>query len=398
MSDNNANPTNPPLSSAPLLDVGRGNAPLKSEIMELLSDIYDSGWFIGGPHVKQLEASVAETTGAQFAVGCASGSDALLLALMALGVDKGDRVICPSFTFFATASAITRLGAEPVFVDIDPVTFNMDMDKVEQAITPKTKAIIPVHLFGQCVEMDALMVMAKKYNVKIVEDCAQAIGATWQDQGAGSMGDVGCFSFYPTKNLGGMGDGGIMTTNDPDTAERLRLFANHGMKPRYYHQVIGINSRLDAFQAAILNVKMKHLQSYGDRRQANADQYKTLMDQFGISALVSAPEQTAGSVHVWNQFTIRIPDGKRDAVRSLLAEKNIGAEIYYPIPLHQQSCFEYLGYAQGSLPVTEQAAAEVLSIPIYPELTFAEQQYVVENLAQALTKLGVSSSQLKRAA
>ena len=383
LKDTNSNQS---VTSAPLLDVGRGNAPLKAEIMELISEIYDSGWFVGGPHVKQLEASVAEATGAKFAVGCASGSDALLVALLTLGIGEGDRVICPSFTFFATASAITRLGAEPVFVDIDPATFNLDIEKVEQAITPKTKAIIPVHLFGQCADMTAIMELAGRYNLKIVEDCAQSIGATHQGQGSGSFGDVGCFSFYPTKNLGGMGDGGMLTTNDQETADRLRLFANHGMKPRYFHQVIGVNSRLDAIQAAILNVKMKHLESYAARRQQNAANYQRLFKQHGISEMVSAPSSTEGNDHVWNQFTIRITGGQRDAVRSQLAEKNVGSEIYYPIPLHQQACFKYLGYTEKSLPVTEQAAAEVLALPIFPELTLAEQEYTVESLAEILVR------------
>jgi len=383
LKDTNSNQS---VTSAPLLDVGRGNAPLKAEIMELISEIYDSGWFVGGPHVKQLEASVAEATGAKFAVGCASGSDALLVALLTLGIGEGDRVICPSFTFFATASAITRLGAEPVFVDIDPATFNLDIEKVEQAITPKTKAIIPVHLFGQCADMTAIMELAGRYNLKIVEDCAQSIGATHQGQGSGSFGDVGCFSFYPTKNLGGMGDGGMLTTNDQETADRLRLFANHGMKPRYFHQVIGVNSRLDAIQAAILNVKMKHLESYAARRQQNAANYQRLFKQHGISEMVSAPSSTEGNDHVWNQFTIRITGGQRDAVRSQLAEKNVGSEIYYPIPLHQQACFKYLGYSERSLPVTEQAAAEVLALPIFPELTLAEQEYTVESLAEILVR------------
>ena len=387
-------PSNPSsVNNVPLLDVGRGNSPLKAEIMELFSDIYDSGWFIGGPQVKQLEQSVADATGAEFAVGCSSGSEALLVALMAFDIKAGDRVICPSFTFFATASAIHRLGAEPVFVDIDPVTFNLDVDQVQKAITPKTKAIIPVHLFGQCADMDPIMDLAKRYNIRVIEDCAQSIGATYNRQGSGSIGDVGCFSFYPTKNLGGMGDGGIMTTNDADIADRLRLFANHGMKPRYYHQVIGINSRLDAMQAAVLNVKMKHVNQYGADRRQNASNYQQLMTRFGISDLVAAPG-IENEGHVWNQYTIRIPDGRRDEVRQQLADRNIGSEIYYPIPLHRQECFKDLGYAEGSLPHTEAAAAEVLSLPIFPELTIAEQQFVVESLADIVA----GQQQVRRAA
>jgi dTDP-4-amino-4,6-dideoxygalactose transaminase len=387
-------PSNPSsVNNVPLLDVGRGNSPLKAEIMELFSDIYDSGWFIGGPQVKQLEQSVADATGAEFAVGCSSGSEALLVALMAFDIKAGDRVICPSFTFFATASAIHRLGAEPVFVDIDPVTFNLDVDQVQKAITPKTKAIIPVHLFGQCADMDPIMDLAKRYNIRVIEDCAQSIGATYNRQGSGSIGDVGCFSFYPTKNLGGMGDGGIMTTNDADIADRLRLFANHGMKPRYYHQVIGINSRLDAMQAAVLNVKMKHVNQYGADRRQNASNYQQLMTRYGISDLVAAPG-IENEGHVWNQYTIRIPDGRRDDVRQQLADRNIGSEIYYPIPLHRQECFKDLGYAEGSLPHTEAAAAEVLSLPIFPELTIAEQQFVVESLADIVA----GQQQVRRAA
>ena len=392
--DTSAVNSSQPVTSAPLLDVGRGNAPIKAEIMELISEIYDSGWFIGGPQVAALEAAVAEASGAQFAVGCASGSDALLVSLMALGIGKGDRVICPSFTFFATASAITRLGAEPVFVDIEPDTFNMDVAKLEMLITPKTKAIIPVHLFGQCADMTNIMEIAEKYSLHVIEDCAQSIGATHQGLGSGSIGDVGCFSFYPTKNLGGMGDGGMLTTNSQEMADQLRLFANHGMKPRYNHEVVGVNSRLDAFQAAVLNVKMKHLQSYSTGRQTNAQNYSKLMTKYGLSSLVSTPESTAGDNHVWNQFTIRVAGGQRDAVRAQLADKNVGSEVYYPIPLHQQPCFKYLGYETGSLPETERAAGEVLSLPIFPELKFEEQEYVVSTLSDVLTQSG----EVKRAA
>ena len=319
------------VNSAPLLDVGRGNAPLKAEIMELFSDIYDSGWFIGGPHVKQLEETIAEVTGAKYAVGCSSGSEALLVSLMAMDIKAGDRVICPSFTFFATASAIARLGAVPVFVDIDPVTFNLDVEQVKRAITPKTKAIIPVHLFGQCAEMDGIMELANRFNIRVIEDCAQSIGATYNRQGSGSIGDVGCFSFYPTKNLGGMGDGGVITTNDSDMADRLRLFANHGMKPRYYHQVIGINSRLDAMQAAVLNVKMKHLSQYGSDRRENATNYEQLMTRYGIGNMVSAPS-VDNEGHVWNQYTIRITGGRRDEVRQQLggSEHRFGSLLSDP--------------------------------------------------------------------
>lgn len=377
-------------TSAPLLDVGRGNQPLKSEIMEAVSEIFDSGRFIGGPYVAELEAAVAEASHAKFGIGCASGSDAILLALMAIGIEPGDEVICPSFTFFATASAISRLGGVPVFADIKPNTFNIDVTKIEQLITSKTKAIIPVHLFGQCCDMDRLLQIASQHGLKIIEDCAQSIGATYNGRAAGSMGAVGCFSFYPTKNLGGLGDGGMLTANDPEIADRLRLLANHGMRPRYYHQVIGINSRLDAIQAAALCKKMNHLADYSSKRQANAVRYRKLILESGLQAIVTPPSSSMNCGHVWNQFTIRIPDGRRDEIRQKLADMNVGSEVYYPVPLHQQECFARLDCAPSTLVETERAAAEVLSIPIFPELTEQEQCYVVDCLAKVL---GVSDGQ-----
>ncbi len=380
------------VTSAPLLDVGRGNLPLKEEIMEVVSDIIDTGWFIGGPHVKQLEDAVAEVSQTQFAIGCASGSDAILLALMAIGIEPGDEVICPSFTFFATASAIHRLGGKPVFVDIEPKSFNLDVHKIESLITEKTKAIIPVHLFGQCADMDPIMDIARKHDLRIIEDCAQSIGATDSDRAAGSMGAIGCFSFYPTKNLGGFGDGGMLTTNDPALADRLRLLANHGMQPRYYHVEVGINSRLDAIQAAVLNAKMQYLREYSEQRKQNATRYRKLMLESGLSSLVSIPSTLPRCGHVWNQFTIRIPNGRRDEVRQQLAEMNVGSEVYYPVPLHQQECFAYLRDETGPLPETERAAQEVLSLPIFPEITEQEQRYVVDCLAKAL---GASAVQLR---
>ena len=370
--------------SAPLLDVGRGNEPLKSEIMEAISEIIDCGRFIGGPYVAQLETAVAKIAQAKFGVGCASGSDAILLALMAIGVEPGDEVICPSFTFFATASAVSRLGGVPVFVDIEPGTFNLDVTKLEHLITSKTKAIIPVHLFGQCCDMAPILEIASTHNIKVIEDCAQSIGASYDGRAAGSIGDVGCFSFYPTKNLGGFGDGGMLTSNDPEIADRLRLLANHGMRPRYYHQVIGINSRLDAIQAAVLCKKMSHLAEYSSQRQANAVRYRKLLLESGLQSQVKLPSTSIGSGHVWNQFTIRIPGGRRDEVRQQLAEMNVGSEVYYPVPLHQQECFAYLNCDPASLPETERAAGEVLSIPIFPELTEQEQRYVVDCLGKAL--------------
>ena len=382
-----------PVKKVPLLDVGRGNSPLKEEILNSVAEIIDSGWFIGGPFVQSLEQSVAEITGAQFAIGCASGSDALLLALMALEIGPGDEVICPSFTFFATASAIHRLGATPVFVDICPTTFNLDPAKLAESITPRTRALIPVHLFGQCAAMDEIVAIADEHELEIVEDCAQSIGATDRGRGSGSMGAIGCFSFYPTKNLGGFGDGGMLTTNDEALADRLRLLANHGMRPRYYHSEVGINSRLDAIQAAALCAKIKHLDEYSEGRQQNALRYQQLMAQSGLADIVGVPQARPEANHVWNQFTIRIPHGHRDAVRAYLADCQVGSEIYYPIPLHQQACFHDLPPAIGGLEETERAAAEVLALPIFPELSEAEQAYVVDCLDQALQTVGLGTLQ-----
>ena len=376
-------------TSAPLLDVGRGNSPLKAEIMESISQIIDSGRFIGGPFVEFLEQSVAEASGTKFAIGCASGSDSLLLALMAIDIQPGDEVICPSFTFFATASAIHRLGGVPVFIDIDPVSFNMDTKRIAAAITEKTKAIIPVHLFGQCADMGPIMAIAAEHGLRVIEDCAQSIGASQNEKPCGGFGDIGCFSFYPTKNLGGFGDGGMLTTDDPELADKLRLLANHGMRPRYHHSVVGINSRLDAIQAAALCAKMKHLDEYAAKRQQNADNYSQLFAEAGMSELVAVPAAQANCKHVWNQFTIRIPGGERNSVRDKLAELQVGSEIYYPIPLHQQECFEHLITPEGSLVETDKAATEVLALPIYPELTIAEQRYVVESLVKVLAKSSV---------
>lgn len=372
------------ISSVPLLDVGRGNQPLKDEIMSAFSDIYDSGRFIGGQFCQGLEQLVAEYCETQYAIGCASGSDALLLALMAIGLEEGDEVILPSFTFFATASAVTRLGGVPVFVDIDPESYNMDASKVESLINQNTKAIMPVHLFGQCCDMQPILELAKKYDLEVIEDCAQSIGASYNGTPSGGIGKVGCFSFYPTKNLGGMGDGGMLTTNDPEIADRLRLLANHGMRPRYYHQVVGINSRLDSMQAAVLCTKMKHIENWSRMRAENATKYQNLMTDHGLGELVGLPSSESDCRHVWNQYTIRIPNGKRDEVRQQLTEMNVGTEIYYPIPVHQQACYANLEIDRENLVETERASREVLALPIFPELTASEQEYVVRCIAKAV--------------
>ncbi|WP_145054424.1 DegT/DnrJ/EryC1/StrS family aminotransferase [Lignipirellula cremea] len=365
----------------PLLDVQRGNRPLLDEIQQAISQVCDSGRFLHGPEVTQLEQSVAEYTGAAHAIGCASGSDALLLALMARGIGRGDEVICPSFTFFATASAVWRLGAKPVFVDIDPVTFNIDASQVEAALTPSTRAIIPVHLFGQCADMEAILALAGTHGLFVLEDAAQAIGAGYGAAKAGAIGDVGAFSFYPTKNLGGFGDGGMVTTNDDRMAQVLRIMAAHGMQPRYFHPVVGINSRLDSIQAAVLNVKFARLNGWTTDRRTNAGRYDELLADAKLDQNLVLPQTARGCWHVWNQYTIRVPEGRRDALRRHLADAQIGSEVYYPQPLHQQDCFRHLGYREGDLPETERAAAEVLSLPIFPELTIEEQQTVVKRIA-----------------
>lgn len=365
----------------PLLDVGRGNTPLREEFLAAIAKVVDSGRFLHGPEVGELECTVAGICGTKHAIGCASGSDALLLALMALDVQPGDEVIVPSFTFFATASAVARLGAEPVFVDIEPDTYNMDPQGVAASITSRTRAIIPVHLFGQCASMDAIMELGQRHNIPVIEDAAQAIGAGWGGKPAGSMGLVGCLSFYPTKNLGGMGDGGMMVCQDDETAAKLRLLASHGMQPRYYHKLLGINSRLDTIQAAVLQVKIAHLDAYAAARQRNAARYQELFRDAQLQETIQLPYQDPRALHVWNQYGIRVPYGRRDALKQHLTQMGVGCEIYYPVPLHMQECFADLGYSLGCLPHTETASREILHLPIYPELTEQEQDAVVEGIA-----------------
>jgi len=366
-----------------MLDVNRQNAPLQAEIDEAIAEVCQSGAFVQGPVCRLFEEAVAAYCGTQHAVGCASGSDALLLALMVLGVGPGDEVILPSFTFFATASSVWRLGGKPVFADIVPGTFNLDPADVARKITSATKAIIPVHLFGQCVEMQALKAVADQAGkLPIVEDAAQAIGAEYQDRRAGSLGTLGCFSFYPTKNLGGFGDGGILTTDNDQTAASLRTLRDHGQHPRYHHSVVGVNSRLDALQAAVLNVKLPRLDQWAARREQNAQRYEEAFARLGLDEKLGVPQVAEGCRSVWNQYTIRVSDGRRDELQQCLASKQIGSAVYYPIPLHLQPCFASLGYQRGSLPATEQAAAEVLSLPVFAELSPHEHDRVVQTVAQ----------------
>ncbi|TWU45661.1 Aminotransferase [Novipirellula aureliae] len=369
-----------PSSGVPLLDVNRDNRPLRDEFVEALTGVVDSGRFLFGPDVTSLESEIAAYCQVENAIGCASGSDALLLPLMALGIGPGDEVIVPSFTFFASVSCITRLGATPIFADICPDTFNVDPESIRGLITDRTRAIIPVHLFGQCAQIDRICQIAGDDDIPVIEDAAQAIGAAYHSRPAGSWGDVGCFSFYPTKNLGGMGDGGMMTTTSAGMADRLRLFAGHGMRPRYYHQVVGINSRLDTFQAAVLRVKLRHLADAVHNRQANADRYTRLLMEANLVAAdqVVVPAVDKNAFHVWNQYSIRIGEGRRDALKAYLSERGIGSEIYYPVPMHQQECFNYLGVDPSTMVETERASREILNLPIFPSLTESEQHQVVK--------------------
>jgi len=367
--------------AVPLLDVCRQNQPLWNEIEAALHRVCESGQFIHGPYCQQFEEEMAAYCGTRHAVGCASGSDALLLALMVLGVAAGDEVILPSFTFFATAGAVWRLGARPVFVDIEADSFNMDPAQIEAAITPATRAIVPVHLFGRCADMTRTSEIAARHGIPVVEDAAQSIGAQHDGRLAGSLGTLGCFSFYPSKNLGGFGDGGMITTDDGKLAEQLCALRNHGQLPQYYHHVVGVNSRLDSLQAAVLHVKLAHLDRWTAGREANARRYDEVFAAAGIDQSLVLPCSPEEGRHVWNQYTVRVPGGRRDALKNHLAERNIGSAVYYPVPLHLQRCFASLGYQPGSLPETERAAGEVLSLPIFAELTDQEQRSVASAVA-----------------
>ena len=370
------------LPAVPLLALERQYAVLRGEIRAALDRVCDSGRFVLGPDVVELEAELATSLRVPHVISCASGSDALLLALMALDIKPGDEVILPSYTFFATASAVTRLGATPIFADIDPVTYLLDPVDVERKISRRTKALLPVHLFGRTADMDALLPLAKAAGIPVVEDAAQSILSTGHGRCSGTLGDIGCFSFYPTKNLGGVGDGGFLTTTRDDLAASLKLLRVHGMEPRYYHQVVGINSRLDSLQAAVLRVKLPHLDAWTTSRQTNAARYAELFAAYDLGGNVIVPGDEHRGRHVWNQFVIRAPGGRRDALRAHLAKCGVGTEIYYPVPLHLQQCFKHLGWQKGDLPETELAAEETLALPIFPELGEAEQRTVVGRIAE----------------
>ncbi|MCU1288848.1 MAG: wbpE [Acidobacteria bacterium] len=365
----------------PLLDLKEQNQILRPEIEAALGRVLDANGFILGSEVQALESELAEYCGTKYAIGCASGTDALLLALLAFDIGYGDEVITTPYSFFASVSSVTRLGAKPVFVDIDPRTYNLDVSQVEAAITKKTKAIQPVHLYGQCADMRELLKISEKYNVPLVEDAAQAIGAEEFGERAGAIGKIGCFSFYPSKNLGGMGDGGFMTTNDHELARKLFALRVHGSEERYYHKWVGLNSRLDGFQGAVLRVKLPHLDSWSNKRKANADYYRRLFTDAGLTEQIVLPFERENVRHIYNQFVVRVP-GRRDALRAFLTENSIGTDIYYPVSLHLQECFEYLGYKKGDFPESEKASRETLALPIYPELKREQIEHVVNKIGE----------------
>ncbi|MED5330706.1 MAG: DegT/DnrJ/EryC1/StrS family aminotransferase [Planctomycetota bacterium] len=367
----------------PLLDLKAQYASLREEIRPVIDEIFESQWFIGGPHVTGLEEDLAAYVGGASAVGCSSGTDALILALMALGVEAGDEVVTTPYTFFATIGSIARLGAVPRFVDIDPETYNIDLSGVEKAVNERTKVILPVHLFGQCVEMEALTSLADAAGIPVVEDAAQAIGARDAGGGkAGSLGRVGCFSFFPSKNLGGAGDGGMVTTVDEDLGHRMAVLRNHGMEPKYYHSLLGGNFRLDAIQAAVLRVKLAHLDEWHEKRRGNASDYRRLFEEAGLLDRVSLPKERDGVYHIYNQFVIRVSSESRDDLVEHLHEMDIGCEVYYPVPCHLQKCFAGWGYGAGDFPESEKAALETLALPIYPELNDEQKAAVVDGIAE----------------
>ena len=367
------------IDAVPLIDLSRTHAPLLDALQAAFSRVLQANSYILGPEVTRFEVACAETLGVRHAIGVSSGSDALLLALMALGIGPGDEVICPSYTFFATAGAIWRLGATPVFADCDPQHWLIDLEHAARLVTARTRALIPVYLFGQCAPLEPLRAFCQAHGLALIEDAAQAIGAAWNGQPAGSVGEFGCFSFFPSKNLGGFGDGGLLTTQDSALAEKATVLRAHGAKPKYYHHLVGGNFRLDALQAALLAVKLPHTAEYARCRQARARRYSAALTDTPIFQWPFAA--TAASEHVFNQYIITLPDqARRDHLQQFLTERRIGTAIYYPVPLHLQDCFSTLGYQPGDLPVSERAALTTLALPIFPELSDAEQAYVLEAL------------------
>jgi dTDP-4-amino-4,6-dideoxygalactose transaminase len=368
--------------TVPLLDLGAQYRPIRDELLGAITRVCDSQRFIMGSEVDALERELAAFLGIREAIAVSSGTDAILAVLMALGIGPGDEVVTSTYSFFATAGCIARVGATPVLVDIDPATCNIDPDAVRDAVSPHTKAIIPVHLYGLSADMDPILDVAREAGVPVVEDAAQAIGATYKGRKAGSMGAAGCFSFFPSKNLGAFGDGGLVTTNDSALAHELRLLRNHGAEPKYFHKRIGANFRLDALQAAVLRVKLPHLPAWTEARRANAARYDRLFAEAGLSGRVTLPIQPPDRHHIFNQYVIRVPE--RDRVRAALADRGVATEIYYPVPFHLQECFAPLGYTRGDFPRAEAAADSTLALPIYGELSADQQAAVVAALSSAL--------------
>ena len=371
----------------PLLDLKEQYKTIKEEVLNVTEEVFESQYFILGPQVEALEAAIAQYCGTTRAVGVSSGTDALLISLMAVGIGPGDLVITTPYTFFATAGAVSRCGARPVYVDIEADTYNISPEKIsrciddmEQRAKENLKAILPVHLYGQCADMDPILHIAGEHSLLVIEDAAQAIGASYKDKPAGSMGDYGCFSFYPSKNLGAFGDGGIVTTCSEERFETLRMLRDHGQHPKYYYNMIGGNFRLDALQAAIVSVKLKYLDRWTRARQEHADTYRALFADAGLDGRLVLPRETT-TRHIYNQFVIRVPE-KRDDLRSFLQDAGIGTDVYYPFPLHLQECFSFLDYSLGDFPVAEQAALHTLALPIYPELSDDQLAYVVEKIGE----------------
>lgn len=368
------------MSKVPPFDVTQQFQQIGNDLSREVTAVLASGQYIGGPNVGQFEVEFAEYTGSKYGIACNSGTDALYLALRALGVGQGDEVITTPFTFFASAEVISMVGAKPIFVDIEADSFNLNLDQLELAITDRTRAILPVHLFGRPIDMSRLMAIANAHNLYVIEDCAQATGATWDGKRVGSIGDVGCFSYYPTKNLGGCGDGGMITTDNLAIAEQIKILREHGSAKRYHHSHIGMNSRLDAIQAAVLRVKLPHLDRWNQLRITIADLYEQFLKH--VPGVITPP-QCPGSV--WNQYTIRLVDCDRDAVQTSLREQGVITTTYYPLPLHLQEVYQHLGYAQGSFPVAETVCTQVLSLPMFPELSELQQVAVVDALKNALS-------------
>ena len=376
----------------PQLDLVVQYKSIKDEIDRAVLSVMEKGQFIIGENVKKLENDIAKFVGVKHGVGVASGTDALLISLMAIGIKPGDEVITTPFTFFATAGSIARLYAKPVFIDIDPKTYNINPNKLEDFLkkdySPKIKAIIPIHLYGQCADMDPILELAKKYNLKVIEDAAQSLGSTYKGKQSGSLGDLGCFSFFPTKNLGAYGDGGMVVTNDDDLAEKVRILRVHGSKPKYYHSMVGLNSRLDEIQAAILNVKFKYFLKWIEQKRKVAKIYNKLFKE-KLDDKVITPFEAPYNYHTYHQYTIRVDANHRDALRNYLKEQGIGTSVYYPLPLHLQKCFDYLGYREGNFPEAEKASKEVLSLPMYPEIEKNKQVEVAESTAEFFYKKSV---------